>query len=402
MARERIRVLLLDGDSRQALPVSKALRQAGHYVTVLCDSRVSYGSWSRYPHHREFGPSCIHEPEAYLGFLLRLLRRHSYDVTIPLFDHTATLASRHKPELSRYTHVPIPDYDIFMLARDKSKTMQICKKIGVPHPATYDPRQDPLEHIAAQVNFPCLVKPNIGHGAIGLRRVETPEALPQIYHETSREYGPCMIQEFIPQTGMQYKTQIFRGREGQIHAAVVFNKMRYFPVTGGTSSLNATVDRPDIVADCRRLLDTMNWESHADVDLIEDPRDGRVKVMEINPRITGSIKIAFEAGVDFADLLVRHALGRELPTFDHYRVGIYLRYMPLDILWFLHSPDRWRARPSWFRFLGPDLCYQEGSWEDPMPAVAGFLSGLAKYLNPKFREGKLGKKKRAPQESHGL
>jgi D-aspartate ligase len=311
-------------------------------------------------------------------------------VTIPLFDHTATVASRHKPELSRYTRIPIPDYEVFRLARDKRETMRMCQRAGVPHPATYDPREEPLEAIAGKVGLPCIVKPNVGHGAIGIRRVAAARDLPRIYDQVCRDYGPACVQEWVPQTGMQYKAQVFRGRDGRIHAAVVFNKVRYFPVTGGTSSLNMTVDRPDIVADCCRLLEAMHWESHADVDLIEDPRDSRVKVMEINPRVTGSIKIAFVAGVDFADLLVRLALGQELPTYEHYRVGIQMRYMPLDILWFLHSPDRWRARPSWFRFWGRDLCYQEGSWDDPLPVVAGFLAGAVKYLDPQFRKSKRG------------
>jgi predicted ATP-grasp superfamily ATP-dependent carboligase len=390
MAANPIRVLVLGGEHTQSLPVMKALRQAGHYVTVLSESRLSFGHWSRLPHRRALCPRCETNPDGYLDFLLRFLRDDPHDVTIPLFDDTASVTSRHKAELGRYTRVPVPDWDVFRLAYDKSETMRLCARVGVPHPKTWDPRDQPLETIAREAAFPCIVKPNVGHGAIGIRRVAGPDALPAAYGETCRRFGPAVVQELIPQTGMQYKAQVFRGPDGTIHAAVVFSKPRYFPVTGGTSSLNVTVDRPDIVAQCVRLLGAMNWESQADADLIEDPRDGQIKLMEINPRITGSIKIAFEAGVDFADLLVRHALGRPLPTFDRYRVGLQMRYMPLDILWFLYSPDRWRARPSWFRFFGKDLCYQEGSLDDPLPAAAGFLSGFLKYLNPQFRKEKLG------------
>ena len=65
-AKRKIRVLVLDGGDRQALPVSKALRQRGACVTVLCEKRISYGAWSRWPHYREFCPSCEKEPDAYL------------------------------------------------------------------------------------------------------------------------------------------------------------------------------------------------------------------------------------------------------------------------------------------------------------------------------------------------
>lgn len=389
-SRKQLRILLLDGDTRQTLPMARALRQAGHRVTILCEKRISFGSWSRYPHQRIFGPSCIKEPEAYLNFLISYLRKHDQDVTIPMFDPTANLASLHKQELLRYTRIPIVDYETFILAWDKQKTMEACARAQVPHPATYSPENVSMDSIVARVGFPCLVKPNIGYGAMGLKRVEQAEDLPKVYEEVRKKFGPCCVQELIPQTKMQYKAQLFRSRKGRIHAGVVFNKVRYFPVTGGTSSLNCTVDRPDIITDCTRLLDSMNWSSHADVDLIEDPRDGKAKVMEINPRITGSIKIAFEAGVDYADLLVRYAMEEELTVYNGYRIGVQMRYMPLDILWFLYSPDRWRAKPSWFKLWGEDLCYQEGSLDDPLPAVAIFVDGLMRFLNPRTRKDKLG------------
>ena len=96
----------------------------------------------------------------------------------------------------------------------------------------------------------------------------------------------------------------------------------------------------------------MHWYSYADIDLITDPRDGRIKIMEINPRITGSVKICFEAGVDFADMLVRLAMGYEVPQVKQYQEGIFLRHPGIDLIWFLKSPDRFKAKPSWFRFWG--------------------------------------------------
>ena len=109
-----------------------------------------------------------------LGSFLSLLRQERHDVTIPLFDHSATIASRHKDLLSELTRVPVVDYDRFMLARDKHETMRKCAEAGVPHPATFDPEAEPMDRIARQVGFPCIVKPNISHGAIGIRRAADP------------------------------------------------------------------------------------------------------------------------------------------------------------------------------------------------------------------------------------
>ncbi len=398
-----LRVLLLDGDTRQAIPVAKALRAAGHHVAVAVSQRVSMGGWSRYPHERlrvpalpSHGPSDIRAKaeRAWLDAVLAHLRQQRFDVTIPLFDTSAALVSRHLDAFAALTRVPLVGWDRFVHAHDKHLTMQACARAGVPHPRTLCPHERGVESVIAEADavlgWPCLWKPDIGHGAAGIRKVASPQEALALYPALVAEFGPCALQEFVPQTGMQFKAQLFRGRDRAIHGAVVFDKVRYYPVSGGTSSLNTTVDRPDIVETCRRLLDAIDWESHADIDLIEDPRDGSVKVMEINPRVTGSIKIAFEAGVDFADLLVRHALGEPLPACGGYRVGVQMRYMPLDVLWFLSSPGRLRAEPSFFRFVGRDLCYQEGSLDDPLPALAAWASGAEKWLDPAFRRRKLG------------
>jgi len=383
-------VLVLDGDTRQALPVMQALRSRGHFVTVACESRISVGWFSRYPNQRVLLPSAESSPDAFAEGLLDLVRRGSFDVLMPLFDICAHCVADQKPALEEHTRVALVDRDVFMLARDKANTMRICQENGIPCPRTWFPEEQDLEAIREAVSYPVLVKPRVAHGAMGITRVDRPEDLAGAHERVAADYGPCIIQEFIPHDDVQYKAQFFRDGEGELRAAVVFSKLRYFPIGGGTSSINRTVEREDIVESGRRLLDATNWRGYADLDYIQDPRDGVAKVMEINPRVTGSVKIAFEAGVDFADLMVRFALGEPLPTHRGYRVGVTMRYLPLDVLWFLYSPDRFRAQPSWFRFWGEDLCYQVLSWRDPAPFLAILVAGVRKLLSPKIRAAKLG------------
>jgi len=370
----------------------RALRQRGHHVTVACENRVSIGWLSRLPHERLLLPSPNDEPDAFIEKLSTSLRNGGYDVTIPLFDIAAHLVCQHKGELQRHTRIPLVDLDIFMRARDKGETMRACQENGVPCPKTYFPEEEPIDELAKRIEYPVLVKPRVGHGAIGIKRVNNADALAMVYTRITEQYGPAIIQEFIPQSDIQYKAQLFLDREGTLRAAVVFNKLRYFPIDGGTSSINQTVFRPDIVETGRKLLEAIDWTGYADLDLIQDPRTNVARVMEINPRVTGSVKIAFEAGVDFADLLVCYALEKPLQSYLDYKVGVTMRYLPLDILWFFSSPDRFRAEPSWFHFWGRDLCYQVLSVQDPGPFLGLGLSGLARLLSPKTRAEKFRKK----------
>lgn len=389
-------VLVLDGDTRQCLPVVRALKALGHSVTIACPSRLSLGWMSRFPDRRILLPRPDQEGGGpFITALRDALVRERPDVTLPLFDPCAHAIAMHREAWANWTRIPIVDLDTFMLARDKAQTMRVCRDAGVPAPITWFPEEEPIARIAERAVYPVLVKPRISHGAVGIVRVERAADLERAYSRIVAERGASIVQEFIPQDGLQYKAQFFRGSDGRLHAAVVFEKTRWFPVDGGTSSLNRTVDRPDIVETGRRLLQAMNWVGYADIDLIQDTRDGVAKVMEINPRVTGSVKITFQAGVDFADLLVRQALGLPLPTYESYRIGVSMRYLPLDILWFLYSPDRFRAKPSWFKFFGADQSEQVFSWDDPGPFLGLTLDGIRRLMSPSVRAAKLRSKAHA-------
>ena len=68
----------------------------------------------------------------------------------------------------------------------------------------------------------------------------------------------------------------------------------------------------------------------------------------------------------------------------------YLRYFGLDILWFLHSKQRFSSIPSWFKLFSKDTFYQDGSLDDIKPFVYGTFGGILKQLNPSFRKKKSG------------
>jgi predicted ATP-grasp superfamily ATP-dependent carboligase len=107
--------------------------------------------------------------------------------------------------------------------------------------------------------------------------------------------------------------------------------------------------------------------------------------MEVNPRFTRSIKILVWAGLEFPYLLYSMAMKQPITPQLEYRKGIYLRYFSNDCVWFLRSPNRFKARPSFFRFFGPSMHEEVFSWADPGPAVAFILSGCLRLLNSRER-----------------
>lgn len=382
------KVLLLDGHTIQALPMMKALSFMDIEITIFCEERISYGYFSRYAHHRVLCPKPKTDETTYLNFMLGYIQNHPQDLIIPLFNDTAEFASRHKIEIEALgCKVDIPEWDIFIRGHDKELLMETCKTLNIPHPRTANPNKVGYEKAIAYVGYPCLIKPNLGAGAKGIKIIHNRADFDRYYQSIEHKFGASCIQEFIPQTGTQYKVQLYRSESGRIVASSVYEKCRYYPLDGGTSTCNITIERPDLITLYTRVLDDLNWVGMADFDCIEDPRDGIVKLMEINPRVPGTIKASFISGVNFAEVMVDKACGNAYKSY-RYTPGKILRNFATELLWFYKSKNRTHTRPNWFHFWGKNIFYADGSWSDPLPMVAGFLSGFMKLLNADFRKSK--------------
>ena len=105
------RILLLNGDSTQALPLSRSLKKMGYDVDVVQYTKWGYGSSSRFV-NRKFLFLEYEDLEEYHDFLLSILKE-GYDTVIPCDDYGAMLLSKYKNEFSRFTTYKIPDYDVF-------------------------------------------------------------------------------------------------------------------------------------------------------------------------------------------------------------------------------------------------------------------------------------------------
>jgi predicted ATP-grasp superfamily ATP-dependent carboligase len=230
-----------------------------------------------------------------------------------------------------------------------------------------------------------VLKPNTSDGARGISFPKSRDELLRAYGATVAGYGPCHIQEYVPQTGRQFKAELLLDADQEVKAWCVYHKIRYYPPAGGSSTLNATVARKDILEMSAKMLQAICWYGMGDCDFIEDPRDGVPKLMEINPRFTRSIKICSLAGIDFPYLLYKVALGETFAAVLDYRTDVFLRYLTADLAWFLKSPERFRARPSFFWFTGDNLTDEILTWKDPGPALAHLLARAGSLLRPNER-----------------
>lgn len=380
-----VKVLLLEGFARQIMPLIQALHDLGCHVTTYNSSKLDMGYSSRYPNRKIVALWDRTDAQKSLNALKEVLQKDKYDIVIPLTDFSATILAQNKEELSQYAAISVNDWDIFQLASDKQKTMTACMDNDIPCPFTLRDVETVEDVIDSGIKYPFVLKPRVGYGSIGFHCIKDQSQLLKVFSDSVQSYGKMLVQEYIPQTDLQYKAEVFIDKEGNIKSACIFDKTRWYPIDGGSTCCSATVYRPDIVETSTKLLKTIGWKGYGDVDLILDPRDGVAKVMEINPRITASVKVCMTAGVNFARQIVEYETNREVTEYMNYREDVRLRYMHTDLLWFIDSPNRFKTKPSWFSFKR--TTDQIFSISDPLPWFTYSIQAVMK-LGPELQKRK--------------
>lgn len=373
----KISVLLVDGEDRQTLPLAKAFHNLGCTVVTINKSRLDNGYTSRYVKYRILCKKIPNDKNFHMALIKKIIDSGKIDLVVSTSDDTAEQLSLIKEKLSTKTKIAVVEPELFYLAYDKNVTMKLCMEMGIPCPKTFFNvfRIDDL--LFEEIQYPIVVKPRKSFGAIGYHRVNSKEELENIFKWIGDEAEKYVFQEYIPQTDIQYECAMFVDENNNVKTACVFSKNRWFPVNGGSSTCNITLENKDIVDNCTRLLKAINWHGVADIDLIRDPRDGQIKILEINPRVSGSVKIVLDSGVNIAEQIIQLAFGEKVSAYLEYKKDIRLRCIHTDVLWFLKSPNRFKTSPSWFSWKNTHD--QIWSFDDPVPFFTFSIQAIWKY-----------------------
>lgn len=385
-------ILLINAEGVQAICLAKSLRKQGHRVIGFCNHKCTSGYTTRWLSERHKSPDITLHKDEFKRYLFDYLKGHHVDLIIPLADDGAEFLSVNKAEIESVfqTTCAIETYGKFNLANDKQLLMELCEEHTISHPRTRKITSDDLDEVADYVGFPAMIKPNLSQGAKGIVRVDNIKELEEKFPDVFKQFGDCTLQQYVEQPDYYFNVMLYRDKRGVTTGQTIIKIRRFFPLKGGTSCYSETVENPQLLRECEEVLEKLNWRGFADFDVLEDKNTGELKIIEINPRVPSSLQASFAAGVDFGKVYMADMFEEPMPKFE-YKTGMQVRWMGLDVMWFLFSKDRFRFRPSWFRFFGKNVSYHDGAWNDPFPMIAGMLAGVAKYLNPEFRKAKLRK-----------
>jgi predicted ATP-grasp superfamily ATP-dependent carboligase len=331
-------VLVLDGDQRAALAVTRSLGRRALSVIVGEQHERPLAASSRYCARRITYPSPYREPDAFDRFIERLVVRERIDVLMPVTDVTTYAIARNQDALRAHTALAVPPFDAFERVTDKGALLRRADKCGIAIPAThFVDGIATLRTVQDRIAFPAVVKATRsriptpdGWLGCGVHYVSTRGELQKLYQGTSYLASyPSLVQERIVGRGIGVFVLCERGR---VLTTFQHTRLRERPPSGGVSVLaeSRPVD-PELREQARRLLEPLGWHGVAMLEYKQDRQTGTPVLMEVNGRFWGSLQLAIDAGVDFPFLSCQLALGGRPALPDTYAVGRRTRWWLGDV-----------------------------------------------------------------------
>ena len=357
-------VIVLDGNQRPALAITRSLGKRGMRVTVGAETTPSLASCSRFCAGSFGYPSPYQDPDGFFQAVLERTRRLRHAILIPVTDVTVSEILRKRGEFAEGIAIPFEDFGKFRLVSDKARLIAFCRTLEIPVPLTFlseDYRDaEALIDAARSAVFPLVVKPAVSRirtegGWINavVRYARTEKELRAVLSSAPFEHSPFLVQERVQGPGVGIFLLM---KDGLVLARFAHRRIREKPPSGGVSVLCESIEPPSGALDAAtRLLGNVRWNGVAMVEFKIDERDNVPKLLEVNARFWGSLQLAVSSGVDFPFLLVRMARGDEISGFVDYRMGMKVRWElgDLDHLWIrlfrnssgLFLPSRYPSRP---------------------------------------------------------
>lgn len=229
---------------------------------------------------------------------LAVAERLQIDLFVPLIAELefAPLIARRVDFAALGCALVAPDAKILDLIVDKLRFAAFLDEIGVPGPRTqaYTPELRPA-------SFPVYLKPRRASGSVGAASVATIAML----HELAAGRADLIVQEFV--RGREFTVDCFAAEPGRVVAAVPRERLA---IKSGVSVKALTHANAAIEASAARVVEA---SGHAGAANVQGMWDGETfRVIEMNPRVSGTLALTTRSGINFGSLMLDLAQGKPL------------------------------------------------------------------------------------------
>ena len=372
-----MRVLVLDANSKIALAAVRSLGAAGHEVFAL-GPRFSISHFSRFCTKRLTAMTA----NLTLDELIAQISANDIEIMIPVSASSVELVHRNRDPLSKIVRFALPEPKSLGIALDKFRVQSVAEKIGIKVPKAFEaPTYKLFVSAVSDTQLPFVVRSTSHRVNSKTIYIRSESERSRLIEKDGANHlfldGAVQIQQMIEGPGEGFFAVY---QHGALKRHMMHRRLGEYPTTGGSSWLARSIDSEDLFAYGKALLDELNWHGPAMVEFKRDESDGDLYLMELNPKLWGSLDLTIESGVDLPGHLVAVASEENLEPKTDFKSGV-VYWWPLDNLVALLG--FWKIR---------SLNFSTNIWpKDLLPAAFSFAYLLYSILFEKIGGGFAGR-----------
>ena len=385
------KILITDGVNKNSLAILRAIGSRYHIdVTSHYPKILTLCAYSR------FCKKCcriykgIDNADTYASELISILEKEKYDVLIPVGLKSYLAVVKHRESIEKLTHLVVPEQDKMDIAYNKDKTMDFARRLGIPIPSTII--IDSAKDLKKINNFPVVIKSSDGSGVFVKYCNDENELKINFQKLIAISKTKIIAQEYITGFGCGFYAVYDKG---EMVAYYMHRRITEFPITGGPSAVAESYFDPKLYEYGKRICEQLEWNGPIMIEFKHDTLKKDYTIIEINPKLWGSLDLTIEAGVNIPELLIKVALGEKTNPDAGYE-DIRYRWLFPDEFWALLSD---LSLKNMIGFFHMDKKTKTNFYlNDPLPFMVQFLRSVAEGLiifvsfSRKFPHGKLIKK----------
>lgn len=313
-----MKILMTDGTSSSARQSLYGLG-GGHEIDVCAPSALCQCRFSSRVRRWRRCPPLGSQPEAYLAFLVRQIRRGGYDLLLPTHEEVYLL-SKFRDDFAPRVGLAVPPFAAMRKMMGKIEFAHTMDSLSLPTPPSTAVSLGTGG--AAYDRYPFYLKLNYATAGLGVRLIRGPHEWQKAMDDFRRtgllESGAnrALVQQ--PATGAPCVVQaVFQeGRMCAAHCAEVLALG-----VGGGAMVRVGVRHADVVEHVRQLGHSLQWHGAMFLEYLYDDTAQRPCYIECNPRIGEPVNAQL-SGVNLVDLLARISRGERIDEGQEPVIGV--------------------------------------------------------------------------------
>jgi len=290
----------------------KSLKMAGFGGKILATDSSSLSAGFFMADVNEVIPEA--DDHSFVDRLLHIVKMYQVEVLMPSSGFDIYPYSENRKQLAEMgAEAIVSDRDKLEICRDKMLTFQtLSDKFILPF-TTEEPNKIDI--------FPVLAKPRFGKGSRGIVKIDDESDLRYIISKRD----DLVFQEYLP--GTEYTVDVLSDLNGKPLIAVPRIRMQ---TKAGISTKGRVLRDAALEIDCMKIAEYIGIRGPCCMQMKESA-EGRLKLIEVNPRMGGGTIFTSLAGANFPALLLDMIEGRQVsvPTISEITIIRYFEELVL-------------------------------------------------------------------------